>query len=212
MKKGTLFAFGVIGGLLLLVVAAGFLLPVLGRFGCNPSKAIAATILSNLQVALADYHHDFGVYPPDRGDGDMDKCSETLYFYLSGEGVDASKDNLRAELRSSRRDTKVYFDFKEEYLSDYDGDGYWEVIDAWGQPWIYVVTGGTRQPYHHPESYDLYSVGPDGRTGRTWNAGHKMFELPPDDPGSFYQQASDGPDDGDTTSGARYSQDDLANF
>ena len=211
MKKGTLFAFGLIGGFGLLLVVVGFAIPPKGLW-CNPSKAITATVLSNLQVALADYHRDFGVYPPDRGDGDIDKCSEALYFYLIGSGVDSPNRNKGADLQSARRGAKAYFDFHKEYLADYDRDGHYEATDAWGQPWIYVVTGGARQPFHHPDAYDLYSVGANGKTGSTWNKNNRMFELPPDDPRSFYRQASDEPCDGDAASGAEHSQDDIANF
>jgi len=212
MKKGTLFAFGLIGGFILLVLIVGSLIPVLNRVSQSGPRIMMPVMLSNLEVALADYHRDFGVYPPDRGDGEMDKCSEALYFHLSGSDVDASNGKLRDQLKASRRDAKVYFEFEKHYLKDYDGDGYWEIVDAWGQPWIYVAAGGVRQPFHHPDAYDLYSVGPDGKTGRTWKASRKMFALPPDDPGSFCRQASDEPEDGSASSGAEHSQDDIPNF
>ena len=84
--------------------------------------------------------------------------------------------------------------------------------DAWGGPWIYVAPGPGRQQPDRRTSYDLYSVGPDGKTGDSWNAAGNAFELPPDDPASFYRQAADDPKDGDAASGARYSADDIANF
>ena len=214
MKKGTLFAIGVIGGFVLLVLIVASLIPALStkEEGGPSRRAIMRRMLSHLRTALADYHRDHGIYPPDRGDGDMDKCSEALYFYLSGADVDAANVQLREQLKSSRRDAKAYFLFREEYLKDYDGDGYWEIVDAWGQPWLYVVAGGARQPFHHPGAYDLYSVGPDGKTGGTWKSTRDMFALPADDPASFYRQASDEPEDGDASSGADYSQDDISNF
>ncbi|HUW33334.1 MAG TPA: hypothetical protein VM223_17125 [Planctomycetota bacterium] len=217
MKKGTVIALSICGGaaaLLLIagVVFAALIFPVLGNVRRQAKQAITAVMLSNLQVALAEYQRDNGVYPPDRGAGEMDKCSETLYFYLTGSDVDSTNNSLRSELRSSRRNAKAYFDCKQEYLADYDGDGYYEMLDAWGGPWIYVAPGPGRQQPDRRTSYDLYSVGPDGKTGDSWNAAGNAFELPPDDPASFYRQAADDPKDGDAASGARYSADDIANF
>jgi len=200
MKKGTLFAIGVIGGFVLLVLIVASLIPALStkEEGGPSRRAINRRTLSHLRTALADYHRDHGIYPPDHGDGSIDKCSEALCFYLSGSGMDLSSS------RSSAFDASI--------LKDYDGDGYWEVVDAWGQPWIYVPAGGARQPFHHPDAYDLYSVGPDGKTGSTWKSTRDMFALPPDDPASFYRQAADEPEDGDAPSGAEFSRDDIANF
>lgn len=192
------------------LLLASFLMPIVPHGHCLPGKALAVGMLNNLLVAIADYHRDNGVYPPDSGDGDLDKCSETLYFYLVGCDVDSPNKELRERLRRERMNAKVYFDFKKELLKDYDGDGRWEAVDAWGKPWLYVFTS-PHPPFHRKTTYDLYSVGPDGKTGTAWKESRKMLKLSATDPASFYYQATDERVDGDSMA-VKYPADDVANF
>ena len=209
-------------------ILAAFLLPTLGKARNEAKKALSASMLSNLQVAIADYHRDTGVYPPEKGPSDLDTCSECLYFFLVGSDIDSPLKGSIAAMRTTRKYAKVYFDFKKEYLANYDNDKNWEAIDAWGSPWIYVrgsfpnkpATGtsgigettsiGTK-PFHHRTSYDLFSVGPDGRTGSTW-PNNSSFASGPTSPNSFYKLGAGARECGDAGSGAKYSQDDIANF
>ena len=207
-------------------ILASFLLPVLGKVRMEAKKATTATMLSNLQVALADYHRDFGLYPPEKGASPMDKPSESLYYHLVGSDIDSPSKSVLTKLKLWRKYCKPYFDFKKEYLTDYDKDNYYEAVDSWGQPWIYVRgmilgkpntasgLGNNNKPWHHDKAYDLYSVGPDGKTGPkgSWTVGAKGYEVPVTDSSSFYKQAANQVEDGDASSGALYSQDDIANF
>ena len=211
---------------LLVVIAiigmlAGFLLPVVGNARHAAKITLAKSMLSNMEAALADYFKDHGLYPPEFVDGSLDKCSETIYFYLSGMDVDSPQSSKRDGLRNAREAVKVYFDFKQRYLEDYDDDGHYEAVDPWGQPWLYVrgmypgkpnTAGGMSQtnhgrPYHHRSSYDLYSVGPDGKTGDIddWHDESKTFEYGMQNLRGFYFQAGDEYEDG-------LKPDDIANF
>lgn len=193
-------------------ILSGLLLPVVGKARHHAKIALARSMLGQLETAMADYIADHGVYPPEKAPGGYDKPSETLYFYLVGMDVTSPRDSLRKKLRRDRRSAKVYFEFMRNYLEDFDNDGYYEVVDPWGQPWLYIrgmypghpnTSSGlgepaTKRPWHHPSSYDLFSVGPDGMTGpgkttprtlKKWNDPLR-FELGPKAPNSFYKLAA----------------------
>ena len=206
-------------------ILASFLLPVLGKVRMEAKKATTAVMLSNLQVALSDYHRDFGLYPPEIG-APVVNCAEALYYYLVGSDFDSPKADFGKSIRNKRQYCKAYFDFKKEYLADYNRNNYYEAVDAWGQPWMYIRgmimgkpatgsgLGNNGKPWHHTKAYDLYSVGPDGKTGArgTWSMAANGFAQPPGTGSSFYKQAGNDKEDGDASSGALYSQDDIANF
>ena len=207
-------------------ILSGFLLPVVGKARHHAKIALAKSMLGQLETALADYIADHGVYPPEKAPGDLDKPSETLYFYLVGMDITAPTPQKRKSLRKQRKNAKVYFEFMSDYLEDYDnGDGSYEVVDPWGQPWLYVrgmypgrpnTSSGlgdqnTKRPYHHPSSYDLFSVGPDGVTGsptpstkKKWNK-PRIYEHKPSNASSFYNLAASKYDGGTDP-------DDIANF
>lgn len=211
-------------------ILAGFLLPVLGKVRNEAKKAMTAAMLNNLEVAIADYHRDSGVFPPEKGSTTLDLCSEMLYFCLIGSDIDSPKPSERTKFRNARKNCKVYMDFKKEYLANHDNDVNWEAVDAWGQPWLYIrggfpgkpntasgmgepsgSGGGGYKPFHHKTSYDLYSVGPDGKTGPTWT-GRESFAKAPSAANSFYKEAANDFEDGHSTSSSKASADDIANF
>jgi len=198
-------------------VLAGLLLPSITQLRAYVNVVCARSSLKNLGTALAEYFKDHGVYPPEVVPGSLDKCSETLYFYLSGMDVDSPDTATRNSYREERSAAKVYFDFSRHDLADNDKDGNYEVVDPWERPWIYVRgmypgkpgtssgMGFKGRPFHHKASYDLYSVGPDGRTGVEWVDGPRILEYGPGKGISFYRQAADEFDDG-------LSPDDIGNF
>lgn len=207
-------------------ILSAFLLPVVGKARHHAKITLARSMLGQLETALADYIADHGVYPPEKVSGKLDKPSETLYFYLVGMDVTAGTTSKRNSLRRQRRSAKVYFEFRSDYLEDYDGDDYYEVVDPWGQPWLYIrgmypghpntssgLGDANKRPHHHPSGYDLFSVGPDGMTGpgktkrsiiRKWNSSQK-FEVAPSAGNSFYKLAA-----GDFEGGM--DPDDISNF
>ncbi|NQT20326.1 MAG: prepilin-type N-terminal cleavage/methylation domain-containing protein [Planctomycetes bacterium] len=160
-------------------ILARMLLPVINRARQQAKITVAKSMLSQLETALADYFHDYGVYPPETGSSDLNLPSETLYFYLVGMDIDSPNRAMYASLQRAREGAKSYVTFRATDLEDYDEDCRYEVVDPWGQPWLYIrgmypghpgTSSGlgnptTRRPFHRPSSYDLYSVGPNGTTG-----------------------------------------------
>ena len=198
-------------------ILARMLLPVIGRARMQAKITVAKSVLSQLQTALADYFHDYGLYPPETGSGQLNLPSETLYYYLVGMDIDSSKRSMYASLQRARENAKPYFTFMSIHLEDYDDDGHYEVVDPWGQPWLYIkgmypghpgTSSGlgnpnTWRPFHHPSSYDLYSVGPDGTTGPVKI--HKTGNMYKGIGTGFYLQAANQYEDGKDG-------DDIANF
>lgn len=140
--------------------------------GCLPPDTIpAGAVLVPFQAGGAPAPAPDALVPP-----------EALYYYLANPFL--SPGHPLAQL--SRRQQ-----------ADHDGDGFPEIVDAWGRPLLYnrprFATGafdnGT-DPVHRTSSYDLISLGRDGQTGST--------PLP--DPGvdlpGFCAGAMDEPEDG----------------
>ena len=109
-------------------------------------SALMASMHQTLSIALEEYRGDHGVYPPDREAPSLGS-SETLYLYLSGRDVESPNPVLRQQLKRLRAGTKVYYNFTREKVSDYDGDGYFEAIDPYGRPWVYVRDVPPGQPH-----------------------------------------------------------------
>jgi len=214
----------------LVLVAAGLLLRLFPVRHKGPSALGQATasMLENLRTAIDMYFLDEGDYPSDVVTTDvdgLDKPSETLYFYLSGQEVSSPDPGKRKALREQRMGRTVYMDFHVNSLADFDSDGNYEIVDYFGNPWIYVRRPSAEEqkaakmgdpdngyrPWHRKMSYDLFSVGADGKTGTKWTLHSRMFEWEPSDENSFYRQATDEPEDGDKDA-AGYSADDIANF
>ena len=207
-------------------ILSAFLLPVVGKARHHAKITLAKSMLGQLETALADYVADYGVFPPEKGSGKLDKPSETLYFYLAGMDISSPDKSTRTTLRRNRKGAKVYFEFMRTYLEDYDDDDYYEVVDPWGQPWLYIrgmypghpnTSSGlgdtNKRPHHHPSSYDLFSVGPDGMTGPgkttrrikdAWNDS-KKFTYKPNTKNSFYKLAAGSFEGG-------MDPDDISNF
>jgi general secretion pathway protein G len=94
----------------------------------------AKTMIASLETAVAMYYGDVGSYPA--------TGNAELVVALTEGGEDP--DWLGP-----------YMEFKQDELEDD------EVIDPWGQPYVYTsINGGS--PVHRPRSYDLYSIGPNG--------------------------------------------------
>jgi len=205
-------------------ILAGLLLPVLGTVRTSARKTATSSMLGNLRTAIDMYFKDEGTYPPDAS-SQHDKCAETLYFYLIGPEVSSPNASRRQTLRAQRSGQTVYMDFHVNSLADFDSDHYYEIVDNFGTPWIYVrgpypgkakvsSTGNPAEnyrPWHKRNSYDLFSVGADGRTGTRWTNHSRMYEWGPNNSNSFYKQATDEYEDGLKSAGG-YATDDIANF
>ena len=208
-------------------ILAGFLMPSVGRVRLQAKVTLTQTLINNLSLAMQEYNKDFGVYPPEIDTANskkMDKPSETLYYYMVGKDIEAPSSSKQITFRRDRLHVKVFMNFKREQLEDHDGDNYYEVCDAWGQPMIYVRgaypgkastssgLGNNGKPFHKVSSFDLYSVGADGKTGKTWKDRADIFKAEASNAESFYKQAANEAEDGLNTSGCKFSLDDIANF
>lgn len=98
---------------------------------------------------------------------------------------------------------------------DLDDDGLPEIVDAWGRPFLYnrppfpnghffdncdyaQPSGNDGKPYHNTQSFDLYSVGPDGQTGPPeGETGHDPLPDPIQNLDGFCANAMDQDSDGD---------------
>ncbi len=90
--------------------------------------------IASLDTSIAMYESDLGVYPAS-GNANLAKA-------LSQGGGEPDWQG-------------PYEDFKETELVN------GELVDPWGRPYVYVsVNGGS--PKHRSNSYDLYSLGPNG--------------------------------------------------
>ena len=96
------------------------------------TKAKAA--IASLETAIAMYAGDLGEYPS------------------------SGNANLVNALQEDPGDADwagPYLEFKQDELKGGD------VLDPWGRPYIYVSANGG-SPTHRPQSYDLFSYGPNG--------------------------------------------------
>ena len=141
------------------------------------NKAIAD--IHRLEVALSNFHSDYGYYPRIMLEGIKTKFgvddwiydfevphirpAEVLVYYL-GDALAAITGD------------PPYMEFDEKELADTDEDGWDEFIDPWGQPYLYVGDN-PHPPAGHPESdnpwnnegfVDVASLGPDGLGWATW--------------------------------------------
>ena len=207
--------------LAVMAIAAGAICLALGLHSGRPKGGgvrITQTemMISTMSASLSQYLRDNGVYPPDHNDL-CDTGAECLVYYLGGPDVNRDKS---PELHME----KTYYEFKEMNLTDHDGDGWHEVSDPWWRPFIYRSgpNGGIADaplPRHRKDSYDLFSVGPDGRTGKP--ADYPVFDNAPEcyrhatGPKSFYEAAYNDDYDGNSKAPlkeAPASADDVANF
>ena len=98
----------------------------------------AKATIAGIETAIAMYHGDLSTYPP--------TGNATLVTALSEGSGEADWMG-------------PYMEFKSEDLQA------GELVDPWGKPYVYVsVNGGS--PSHRQRSYDLSSLGPDGKDGQ----------------------------------------------
>jgi len=122
-----------------------------------------------LEEALSGYYSIYSRYPPDSvaelGATEEYGTSESLYHYLvEGHG---SKGTRKGH---------VYLETALLHAADIDGDGFPELVDAFGTPYLYAEGIGpsrtaapvVRRAGMEPQGYDLVSAGPDRRLGGTF--------------------------------------------
>ena len=125
---------------LLVVIAILGILMSLVMAGAQAARRRAAVTkakatIASMDTAIAMYQSDMGTYPP--------SGNQKLVSAMSSDPSD--KDWMGP-----------YQEFKQEELVN------GEVIDPWGRPYVYISTAGG-SPKHRTNSYDLYSLGPNGK-------------------------------------------------
>ncbi len=138
--------------LLVVITIIGMLLALLSpaarasRRKAQVSKAQA--MVASLQLAISMYEADTGNFPPDDGAG-ATTCKVLVDKLTTGK--------TGAETDPPTGWKGPYIEFKP---SDLDTNG--NVIDPWGNPYIYIAnngTGDTSLPTRHPNTYDLQTSG-----------------------------------------------------
>jgi general secretion pathway protein G len=138
--------------LLVVITIIGMLLALLSpaarasRRKAQVSKAQA--MVASLQLAISMYEADTGNFPPDDGDG-ATTCKVLVDKLTTG--------ITGSEAAAPTGWNGPYIEFKP---SDLNAGG--DVIDPWGNSYIYIANNGTDDaslPSRHPKTYDLQNSG-----------------------------------------------------
>ncbi len=127
-------------------VLAGMGTTMLGYATKRSAIGLAEQEIQRLILGIETYQLDFGDFPP---------TSMEEEYEISGNGLDEGIESLVAHLASRSRG-RSYFEFKEQYLENLDGDRLtdanlveqmrWvfgddqlrEYVDPWGVPYVYI--------------------------------------------------------------------------
>jgi len=152
-----------------IAAAAALLLPVWTARRQQARIGVAREDLRTLVAALGLYRDRFGGYPPSSAPGENAGAEALAESLLAGPGGALLRDEPR--------------------LGDTDGDGRRELLDPWGNPWVYLHASayrkegvfyrldGDRQPveparkgdaFIHAASYQLWACGPNGTSEAGW--------------------------------------------
>jgi type II secretory pathway pseudopilin PulG len=171
----------------IMAILAGILIPSITVVRGQAKIANAQSLIKRLEAAIISFESDHGYYPPDaieadtplydRVQPDLSSLQTTpittdqvppqaLYYYLTNGFVGEN-----APYTIIARGSEAYF-FDEVFTERLP-----VIVDPWGRPILYnrkprgdtgnfKDSGGEDiEPYHNPDSFDLFSVGPDGQTG-----------------------------------------------
>ncbi len=183
----------------IIVLLAGGLVVSVGYFAKRAGKSRTRSILMMVEQGIEAFHDDYGVYPPEYKDSvnavffrdksaadnpfnkgswqpdydfdvsnsDYDNFSSTILYYFLVERFDTSQPALDDLPRKT-----AYVEFPEYAVKDVDDDGNMEIVDAWGNPILYVAkdrysgetVGNNIDPHEdkNENSFSLYSYGNDG--------------------------------------------------
>ncbi len=125
---------------LLVVIAILTILMSLVMAGAQTARRRAAVtkakaMIAGLETAIAMYQADLGAYPP--------SGNQPLVQALTTDPNDPDWMG-------------PYQEFKQDELIN------GELVDSWGKPYLYVSSNGG-SPEHRIHSYDLSSIGPNGK-------------------------------------------------
>jgi len=198
---------------------AGMLMVSVGKIRTNAAIKVSQSMIDGISVALEAYKVDFGDYPPDDysdSGGDTAAVSnpaECLAFFLTREIRTDNTANTGGSQRlyNASINREPYMkDLHENMTEDITGDGWPELVDGFGNPFIYNrgqflanriagpaiedknnLPAGQRYPLHNKQGYDLFFIGKDEKSnGTTAPASDGNF-------GAFMTGDSHGEDDDD---------------
>ena len=179
----------------IIAILAGILLPAIAAVRRAARRANTEGLLMRIHNALEMVRKDVTFYPPDWLDpgvipyqnllakypdyktptGSEALPPEALCWALSNPNLAKDPEILEYVPIIANRLPYLTFSRGGE-TTDYNDNGMPEVVDAFGRPLLYnrpafhsghqlVLCDFASNPRHNTESYDLYSVGPDGQTG-----------------------------------------------
>ncbi len=137
--------------------------PVIRSIQASSKVKAAKARIESLKLALGTYSAE-GDYPP-------------TWTGRGGNGVNEGNESLLRALRATRRDT--HFEAKEDEVADTDRDKLQELVDPWGNPFIYFHNADlSSSPAEKLAVY--YLAGQDGAGG----PGNRIKVKPRKDPKS----------------------------
>jgi len=168
-----------------MAVLAGILLPVIAVVRRAASNANTEGLIARIETACATYRQEQQVYPPDYVPAGKELYYEYTNINVGGfqKTFDPSSEALPPEALYYYL-TNPFVASKAAYLqvlaggetADYNKNRLPEIVDSWGRPILYnraKFVGTTAfnyaedtdgKPWHNKDSFDLYSLGPDGTT------------------------------------------------
>jgi type II secretory pathway pseudopilin PulG len=163
-------------GIILFLMA--FLTGVFLRYQSTAKVTATKKLIERVGIALERYYADFRAYPPDTGYGQTKECKEgnvngrnevlydvgALWRYLGTEQVkkrtDGSVEKIVGPYEKFHNEELVEY---TETNAKYSGQKNYYVVDNWRTPLGYV--GDPRRVIHCRGGVDIFSAGPDKKTG-----------------------------------------------
>jgi len=164
----------------ILGILAGLLVPVINAARRKARLTEAQNDIHQIGTAITAYSNQWGYVPPDQmpGPADLNTPNECLVLFLGSELDPAESDgniglgdqlsgnvNKKARIYATIKSVP-YHEFKRKRLNAYDGGNFYSFMDPWGLPYFYNAKGGAYGDPQHKSDYDLFSVGPNGKTAQ----------------------------------------------
>jgi len=165
----------------IIAVLASMLLPAIRSVSRASRIGATETLIQRLSGALEMYRRREVFYPPDYIPATTDG-QPTVLVDFDGAGTTAlTASRYPAEAlcyylaHKHLSEYHPFINLARDETTDLDGNGTPEIVDPWGRPLLYnrrafpgygsTYFNFAGNPRHNSDSFDLYSLGPDGQTG-----------------------------------------------